>query len=104
MQQCRPCAFQPIDEFLKPFGDYFLCSCYGKRELIGFGPELEHWNDKYCTYCAEEKNCCRTCGETIPEESIETEKYLCSQWYIFTNNSICCEQPCISLESTEEDN
>lgn len=67
MQQCPSCTHNPPNESLKPFADYFLCSCYAKRELNGFGPELEHWNDKYCFDCAAEKNCCRTCGELIPE-------------------------------------
>ena len=33
--------------------------------MIGFGPELEHWNDIMCTDCAFEKGCCRTCGISL---------------------------------------
>ena len=40
------------------FGNYFLCGnsdCYGVEKMVGFGPELEHWNDLMCEYCAERK-------------------------------------------------
>ena len=72
MDLCNECVNRPIEESLKPeFCDYFLCSCYGTRQEIGFGPELEHWSDKMCIACAEEKDCCRRCGTIqIPFSSV----------------------------------
>jgi hypothetical protein len=70
--QCETCQQKAIDETKKPFGDYFLCSCYGKRKLTGFGPELHHWADKMCEYCADEKKCCRTCGVLIEDDSLSS--------------------------------
>ena len=67
--QCNKCANEKI-RGKKPFGDYFLCprdenDCYGIKHMVGFGPELEHWADTMCKYCAEELHCCRTCGRAI---------------------------------------
>lgn len=62
MPQCNICEKKEIDESCKPFGDYFLCGCYGKRKTLGFGPELEHWNDLICELCSKEQKLCRTCG------------------------------------------
>lgn len=73
MQQCPNCSNKYIDESLKPFGDYFICLCSGTRNLSGFGPELEHWRDEMCLKCAKEKNCCRTCGDILPQENIDLE-------------------------------
>ncbi len=51
--QCHECESKIPDDANKPFGDYFMCSfCYGKRKGYGFGPELDHWNDKMCLKCA----------------------------------------------------
>ncbi len=69
--QCIRCGNIKLDVIRstnpKPFGDYFVCPiCYGKRKLTGFGPELEHWSDTMCRYCAKEQVKCRTCGIILP--------------------------------------
>ena len=64
--QCLSCEGVPETDIGKPFGDYFMCQCFYDGRFPGrFGPELEHWRDKMCTYCSEEKNKCRTCGEFL---------------------------------------
>ena len=72
--QCEKCVRTTPDESKKPFGDYFLCECYGTRRLAGFGPELEHWADALCSYCSKEQQRCRTCGKQTVEKDLEEDE------------------------------
>ena len=65
--QCKECCLQEeyMKRWKKPFGDYFVCSCYGTRNMgyrIRRLTELENWFDVMCSDCSKEKQCCRTCG------------------------------------------
>lgn len=42
--------------------DYYYCQHVDKSWY-----ELERWNDKMCVMCADQLNCCRTCGEDLTD-------------------------------------
>lgn len=60
--KCKKCSVIVVDKSQKPFGDYFLCHCYGIKRNFS---ELDHWNDKICLECAIETKCCQTCGKKL---------------------------------------